>query len=147
MSKLRVTYRWDPAMKVHRSSLWTKRMVYVLIANRAIKYLNGRSRVIYIGTTKRGERRPASSAASKSIQAFAELRGVKWTEVHLLSSERRPNTETWRLLESALLIVFRSLYGKLPYFNKRLDDFRKLEQVDDYFRSKNLIKILRGFER
>ncbi len=146
MSKLRVTYKPKPAMRVNRSSLWSKKMVYVVLADRAIPYANGRSRVIYIGTTKKGESRPASNAASKSLSAFDELRGVKSTEVNLLVSQKRRNVETWAKLESALLVVFRALYGVLPRFNKRLEEFRRLEQVEKYFHSKRLIRVLRNFE-
>jgi hypothetical protein len=122
-------------------------MVYVVLANRPAHYVGGKSRVVYIGTTKKGEGRPASNAAKKSLDAFEELHGTKSTQVVILITQKRQNVETWALLESALLVVFKSLYGDLPHFNKRLERFRRVEQVEEYFREKRLRKILRGFER
>jgi hypothetical protein len=52
-------------------------MVYILAANKDFKYQNGRSRIIYIGATKRGAGRPAASAVNKASQAFGKLHGAK----------------------------------------------------------------------
>jgi len=149
MPMLRVKYNSTPVMTVRRSKHWTKKMVYIVLADRRVRYHFGRSRVIYIGTTKRGEGRPASNAASKSLKAFEgreKLHGVKSTEVRILTCQKKQNVPTWEFLESALLVVFRNLYGELPEFNKKLEKFRRVEDVDDYFREKRLRAIIRGFE-
>ena len=53
-------------------------MVYILAANVSFKYKSGeRSHIVYIGTTGKGGRRPATSASEKASEAFYELRGVK----------------------------------------------------------------------
>lgn len=49
-----------------RSRQWTDKMVYILVANKSHKYRNGRSRIFYIGTTKKGADRPAASAVNKA---------------------------------------------------------------------------------
>ena len=74
--QIRVTE--DPLLTVRRSKRWKKHMVYILVANKSFKYESGqRSHVIYIGTTGKGGRRPATSAIDKASEAFYELRGVK----------------------------------------------------------------------
>ena len=149
MAKLKVKCNSKPVMTVRRSRDWTKKMVYVLLADKPIKYSSGRSRVIYIGTTKKGEGRPASNSASKSLRAFSDrkrFRGIKGTEVRILTCQKGQNLHSWELLESALLVVFRHLYGKLPEFNKKLEKFRHIEDVDDYFRERRLRTILRDLE-
>jgi hypothetical protein len=147
VSKLRVKYKHEPVMEVHRSKLWGRKMVYVVLVDRPYKYIGGRSRVVYIGTTKKGEGRPASNAAKKSLEAFDKIHGVKSTHVIILVTQKRQSVETWAVLESALLIVFKSLYGQLPKFNKRLERFRRIEDVQEYFQVKRLWRVLRGFER
>ena len=59
-----------------RSYQWTDEMVYILAANKYLKYNNGRSRIIYIGTTKKGAHRPAASAVNKASEVFYKLHGV-----------------------------------------------------------------------
>lgn len=146
MAKLKVKYKSNPVMTVRRSHFWARKLVYVVLANKLIKYPEGRSRVIYIGRTKKGEGRPASNAASKSLEAFENLHGVKFTEVRILVSQKRQNLETWAKLESALLVLFKHLYGKLPQYNKKLEEFHHIEQVERFFSEKRLRFILREFE-
>jgi hypothetical protein len=93
-------------------------MVYILAANRYFKYQNGRSRIIYIGTTKKGAGRPAASAVNKASQAFGKLHGVKTIEVHLATCRPRKSTPTWKHLECALLDTFFNRYFQLPKYNK-----------------------------
>jgi hypothetical protein len=121
-------------------------MVYILVADRAFKYSNGnrRSRIIYIGTTGKGARRPATSAVDKASEAFSELRGVRKIEVHIATCGGRQAVKTWRHLESSLLAVFRDRYWDLPKYNKKKGSVRYVEDVD-MFRPKALQEILRRF--
>jgi hypothetical protein len=95
-------------------------MVYVLALapEKFYKYRNGRSRIIYIGTTKKGAGRPAASAVNKASQAFGKLRGVRTIEVHLATCRPRRNLKTWKHLEAALLDTFFNSYHQLPKYNK-----------------------------
>jgi hypothetical protein len=93
-------------------------MVYILAANKYFKYRNGRSRIIYIGTTKKGAGRPAASAVDKASQAFGTLRGVKTIEVHITTCRPRRHLKTWKYLEAALLDTFWNRYHELPKYNK-----------------------------
>ena len=116
-------------MTVTRRSLWSKKMVYVILADKRIEYPHGRSRVIYIGTTKRGSRRPATNAADKAMKAFNELRGVKNIHVRILTCQARQSVKTWEELESALLVTFKYLYGRLPQFNYKRGSYRFLPRA------------------
>ena len=93
-------------------------MVYILAANKPQKYRNGRSHILYIGTTKTGADRPAASAVNKASDAFYRLHGVKTIDVHIVTCAPRRAMQTWRQLESALLDVFWNRYFQLPKYNK-----------------------------
>ncbi len=95
-------------------------MVYILALadNKTLKYRNGRSRIIYIGTTKKGAGRPAASAVNKASQAFGKLRGVRTIEVHIATCRPRRRLETWKHLEASLIDAFWNRYHQLPKYNK-----------------------------
>lgn len=59
------TYR-KPAVIINRSAVVTERLVYIAVANKSLRYRYGRSRIVYIGTTKAGASRIAASAAAKA---------------------------------------------------------------------------------
>jgi hypothetical protein len=115
-------------------------MVYILAANKYLKYKNGRSRILYIGTTKRGAGRPAASAVNKASEVFYKLHGVKTVDVHVATSGPRQATPTWKRLESALLDTFRKTYFELPKYNKV-----RPTSVEGLFGLKALQKIIIGF--
>lgn len=145
MRSLRVRCTKDPLLTVRRSKRWKKRMVYILVANKSYKYDSGkRSHIIYIGTTGRGARRPATSAVDKASEAFSELRGVKDIRVHIATCQGRKATKTWEHLESALLAVFREMHFELPRYNKRKGSVKNTEDIH-LFRPKALKKILLPF--
>jgi hypothetical protein len=107
MRSLKISCSKKSLLTVRRSSRWDKKMVYILLANRSYRYNSGRrSRIIYIGTTKKGARRPATSAVEKASEAFADLHGVKEIEVHIATCRGRKRMRTWEHLESGLLASF-----------------------------------------
>jgi hypothetical protein len=77
MRSLKTKISKTPLLTLTRSRQWTDKMVYILAANKSFRYKNGRSRVLYIGTTKKGGNRPAASAVNKASEVFYKLRGVK----------------------------------------------------------------------
>ena len=120
-------------------------MVYVLSADKSFKYSNGRrTRIIYIGTTGKGARRPATSAVDKASEAFANLRGVRQIEVHIVTCQRRRAVQTWKHLESALLAAFRDRYYELPRYNRKKGSVAHAEDVS-LFRRKALESLLKRF--
>jgi hypothetical protein len=141
---LRIKCSKNPLLAVRRSTQWRPRLVYVLVANKQFKYPNGRkSRIIYIGTTRKGAGRPATSAVDKASEAF-ELRGVKTIEVHIVTCPARQAVKTWQHLESSLLAVFMGRYFQLPPFNRKKGSVRYAEDVT-LFRRTALEKILLRF--
>src|SRR6266852_5206668 len=118
MHKLKIRASKTSLLTMMRSPQWTDRMVYILAANKYLKYKNGRSRILYIGTTKKGAGRPAASAVNKASEVFYKLHGVKTIEVHIATCSPRGKHSTWKRLESSLLDAFRKRYFELPRYNK-----------------------------
>ena len=114
--KLRIKYRDRPAVVVHRAAFKDKKLVYVGRANKQYRYPWGRSRIVYIGTTKTGARRIASSAAKKGEDLLFE-HGIKAVEFSVVTCGRLQSVATWKKLERALLIKFREKYGAVPRGN------------------------------
>ena len=141
MRKLKVKSPKQALLTITRSRQWTDKMVYILAANKPHKYGNGRSQILYIGTTKKGAGRPAASAVNKASAAFYNLRGVKTINVHLVTCSPRKAMQTWRRLESALLDAFRSRYFQLPRYNKVRPTTK-----EGLFSTKALAKIIDRFD-
>jgi hypothetical protein len=120
-------------------------MVYILVANKSFKYESGeRSHIIYIGTTGKGGRRPATSAMDKASEAFYELRGVKEIKVHIATCKGRKAVRTWEHLESALLAMFRQIHFELPIYNKRKGSIANTDDTD-LFSEKAVKKLIAKF--
>jgi hypothetical protein len=137
---LKVSLKKFHALEVTRIAIGNQKLVYVLTANRKFPYLNGKSSVAYVGTTEKGIRRVASSAASHSEDILAE-HGVKRITARIITCKPRPNVKTWVKLERALLLVFREIYGEVPAFNLQ---GKKIKEIDEfhYFKREKLRKLL-----
>jgi hypothetical protein len=142
MRRLKTKSSKTPLLTLTRSRQWTDKMVYILAANKSHKYRNGHSRILYIGTTKKGGNRPAASAVNKASEAFYKLRGVKTIDVHIVTCAPRRAMQTWKRLESALLDVFRNRYFQLPRYNKVRPTARQ-----GLFSTNALDKIIGEFDR
>src|SRR5260221_10909417 len=114
--KLKVNLKKKVVMQVSRVSLGRKKLVYLIVTAKTLKYHWGRSRIVYIGTTKKGMARIAQSAAAHADEVLA-LHGVKEFYVRVLMCAPKPNVKTWVKLERALLLLFRREYGELPVCN------------------------------
>jgi|SRR5438876_2359149 len=141
MRKLKIRSSKTSLLTLTRSRQWTDRRVYILAANKYLKYQNGRSRIIYIGTTKKGADRPAASAVNKASAAFYKLHGVKTIEVHIATCSPRRNLATWKRLESSLIDAFRKRYFEPPKYNKV-----RPKAHEELFGSKPQEKLVARFE-
>lgn len=130
----------NPAMTLFRSRYWVKRVVYILRADKPQKYSKGRSRIIYIGESGRGIRRPTASAAAKANAAFGVLRGVKKIDVHLLTFRGKRSVRLWEELERGLLAAFQEKHDCLPCYNIQGKSFH-VEDVK-YFRLRRLRAVI-----
>jgi hypothetical protein len=93
-----------------------ERLVYVICADKRLKYENGYSSIAYIGTTRNGITRMAASAAHRSWDVLWS-RGVKSFDVRIVTCRARPGVKSWVRLERALILAFREKYGEPPMCN------------------------------
>lgn len=138
--RLTVSLKHRPAMHVTRVSLGTKKLVYVIVADRKQKYATGRSRIVYIGTTKKGLGRIARSAAYRALTVL-DTRGVQELDVRIVTCRPRQNVETWKKLERAMLLAFRDRHGDVPLCNTQ---GRRMRETDEfhYFARPRIRRIL-----
>lgn len=116
LNRLRISLKRESAMKVNRISINDLKLVYVICANKKVRYPKGRTPVVYIGTTRNGIARVAASAAFRSEDILL-LPGVNSFEVRIVTCSVRQGVRTWRKLERAFLLLFKDKYGSVPYCN------------------------------
>ncbi len=105
-------------MHVTRLSIGKTRLVYVIKASKELKYGSKWSKIAYIGTTKRGLSRIASSVAYRANKILT-LHGVKSFTVAIVSCRQRQHVRTWFRLERALLVKFKDMFGSVPVCNSK----------------------------
>lgn len=133
-----------PAMTVDRRAIRGNRLVYVICAPKARKHAHGRSRIIYIGTTRTGVHRVASSMSYKALD-FLEDRGMRRLDVYLVTCPPRSGVPSWRRLERDLLIAFKFVYGRVPTGNTSGKNFTP-DKLSGLFQWPRLVKVLRVYE-
>ncbi len=116
--RLNVSLPTEDAMHVTRLSIGKDRLVYVIKANKKLKYGNKRSKIAYIGTTKKGLSRIASSVAYRANKIL-NLHGVRSFTVAIVTGRKRKHVRTWFRLERALLVKFRETFGEVPICNAK----------------------------
>ncbi len=114
--KLAIKYRSHASFVIYRTAFRDYKLVYVIRASKKIRYRFGQSRIAYIGTTKRGATRIASSAVSKGEDLLCRY-GIKHIELHIVTCGKIQGVETWKKLERALLLRFRERFGETPRAN------------------------------
>lgn len=131
-----------PAITITRIALLEEKLVYIACANKPVKYPHDRSRIVYIGTTGVGAFRIASSAAFRA-KTLLKLHGIKQLDFFVVISGKRTGVSTWEVLESELLLTFRSIYGKFPEANKKKGKKMKSDKIKKLYNKTNLEKIIR----
>jgi|SRR5579859_1125100 len=140
LRRLTVSLKHQTALTVERVPLDGQKLVYVLVQDKKHSYRDGRSRIVYIGTTKNGWGRVAQSAAAK-VDSILGSRGVRRFTARVITCRPRRGVKTWLKLERALLLAFKAAHGEVPVLNtqgrriKELDEFR-------YFKRSRLMRIL-----
>jgi len=138
--RLKIKLQRNPAVVINRTAFRDDKIVYVARTNKKNQYPLGKSRIAYIGTTKKGARRIASSAAVRGEDLLYEY-GIKHLEFNVVTCGKVQSVETWRKLERALMIRFRELYGQIPRANKAGERIRWKDELR-YFRIEKLDRIL-----
>lgn len=133
-----------PAITITRTAYAATELVYIAYTNKSIRYQHGDSRIAYIGTTKTGVWRVASSAAGRAQDLFTR-RGVHTLEFYLVAAPRNGKDATCRKLERALLLRFRERYGSVPCANKQGSRLR-WRSNDNVFTDASIDKIITDFE-
>lgn len=134
-----------PAVQITRSAVTTAKLVYVARANKLLKYaLHQSSSIVYIGTTKKGADRIAASAA-KQARDLLGTHGIKKLTFFVVTCRAQQNVESWKLLERALIIRFRELYGRIPIGNDKFKNAPRGQEFK-YFSDRSLDRVLRLFE-
>ena len=133
-------------MSVDRTIGRRDKLVYILLAPKPQKYLRGRSRIMYVGTTEKGVSRIASSVATRSEAIFRKW-GIKKIEVQIVWCTPLQKVKSWRLLERAILSDFLSIYGELPECNSQGKSYQWDLRVSRYFRRTAITKLLSQFAK
>ncbi|MDO8444628.1 MAG: hypothetical protein Q7T53_00745 [Deltaproteobacteria bacterium] len=141
--KLTIQTSKRAAITITRSAFKADRLVYIAIANKALKYRHGTSKIVYIGTTKAGASRIAGSAAARASQLF-ELHGVTELTFFIITCAARQAVKTWHKLEVGLILTFRELYGEPPKCNTKGKN-QKWNDERDYFTDDRLVKVIEKY--
>lgn len=91
---------------------------YILAANKKISYRDGRSRIVYVGTTRKGVARVAQSVAHRSTKILTSW-GVSSFQAHIVTCKPRKKKRSWLRLEGTVLTTFVEMFGQRPKCNKR----------------------------
>lgn len=140
MRRANISLKREVALTARRVLLGNQRLVYVLVAGRPIRYEYGKSRILYIGTTRSGSARVAQSVASRA-DAILNQHGVRFFEARIVTCSPRRRVKTWVKLERALLLVFRERFGQVPMCNSHGMYMQATDELD-YFRRERLVQVL-----
>jgi len=130
----RISLHWPQALNVTRTVLDKEKLVYIVAANRRVRYEKGFSRIVYIGMTERGLKRIAESISDRA-EDFLREHGIKELVVWIVTCKGTQRVKAWHKLERALIIRFRELFGGLPKGNKKGEKMKWKNELDMF--SKN----------
>lgn len=131
MKKIRIVSK-EPCLIINRGAFHDDKLVYILVANKKYPYEHGlKSRIVYIGTTKRGADRFAVSAVERG-KSILQHHGITQVKVYIVTCEGIKGAKTWKKLEDAFLYNFHQCYFCKPLLNKQWGPRRK-EEIALYF--------------
>jgi len=141
--KLTIRIGARPAITITREATRSHRLVYIAKANRALKYPFDRSKIVYIGTTRKGVGRIAASASQQARRRL-DVHGVKSLEFFVVTCKPLQRLRTWSKLESALLITFKREFGAVPVGNTMGKNRRWRDELE-YFTERRLQSVIRRY--
>lgn len=142
--KLTIRTAAKPAIVISRPAFNAERLVYVAVANKALKYPHGRSCIAYIGTTKSGASRIAASAAARA-PGLLSLHGVTSLSFFVVTCAARQRVKSWHKLEVGLILAFKHLYGEVPRCNVKGKNQKWNDELE-YFTRSRLESVLKKYE-
>lgn len=122
-------------------AIGSDKLVYVIVADKKLKYPKGRSRMAYVGTTKHGVSRVAQSAASRADQILREP-GVRSFRVHVVTCRPKAGVRTWLKLERAVLLAFRERFGEVPVCNSQGKRMKERDEFEKYFARARIKRVI-----
>jgi hypothetical protein len=126
--RIRLSLHRDEALRANRVFVGNDKLVYVLLADKRLSYQKGKSRIVYIGTTKNGGYRVAESVAAQSARIL-DMHGVRSFHARVVTCQPRQNVKTWHKLERALLLEFKRRFGEVPKCNSH---GRAMVETDEF---------------
>ena len=133
--RLAVRVHRDEALYLTRITIAATRLVYVFVCDKKLVYETGRSRIAYIGTTKNGVWRIASSAAHRA-QSILGTRGVYTFLARIVSCTPKKGVKSWHKLERAMLLAFKEKYGVPPICNAKGNAMHETDEFTYFSRSR-----------
>jgi hypothetical protein len=142
--KLRISLEHQPLVVVTRSGVWSDKLVYVVCASKPIKYEWGKSRIVYIGTTKNGLSRVAASVADCAQDLLSDW-GVHECHAHVVTCDPRPRVKSWQKLERTMIIAFRDQHREPPAYNGTGHNMQETDEFE-YFSRDRIENLLAEFD-
>jgi hypothetical protein len=127
--RIKLSLKRDHAIQATRVSIGNLKLVYVLISDKRLKYKNGKSRIAYIGTTRKGAARIAQSVAARA-EKILSTKGVRSFHARIVTCRPRKKVKTWLKLERALLIQFKAIYGEVPRCNTHGKNMKPINEFN-----------------
>lgn len=145
MGKLKIRFRKDPALSITRKAIKDVKLCYIACANKEIPYSwQKRSKIVYIGTTKKGAGRVAASAAYRAPDILGK-HGINYCDFYIVTcSSRQGAPETWTTLERDLILTFKKLFGKVPLCNAQYKN-EDPNKLSNKFSESRLINVIEEF--
>lgn len=140
LRRIKLRLNRDPAMHATRVSIGKSKLVYILVADKKLKYAEGKSRIAYIGTTRKGGARIAQSVAARADDILG-IRGVRAFSARVITCRARRNVRTWHYLERALLIKFKEIFGEVPACNSHGSNMKRGKEFS-YFADHGLEQVI-----
>ena len=140
LRRIKLSLHREHAMHATRVSIGKSKLVYVLVADKKLKYASGKSRIAYIGTTKKGTSRIAQSVATRAEDILG-IRGVRSFHARVVTCRPRKHVKTWHYLERGLIIKFREMFGEIPMCNTQGKNMKRAKEFA-YFADNGLQLVL-----
>jgi len=149
--KLNITWPKEGGILVNKDQLFQmhgprKSTVYFFVSDRACKYKEGDSPVLYIGETGNQLSRPFQSLAERGAEILDKAPRVRTLSVKYVETGKRQKANISKELENAFLFKFEKAYGEKPIGNDQRGHFDK-DAFRKWFTRERVHDIILGFAK
>ncbi len=143
--KLKISKAKRPAIVVHRRAVRSKKLVYIAVANKTLKYRSGeKSKIVYIGMTRKGVDRISQSAASKAKDVLQD-HGIQELKFYVVTCKGKKAVKTWEKLEEGLIAAFVRRHWERPICNNKGN--KNWNEALKHFTKNALEKVIEVYSR